>query len=95
MKKKQLLKDIRDLYKIIDIEVDKNINYKMKIESLEKEIRKLHNVLDTEIDENMAMGGYYHALLIEVDIVKRSLVSCENALREKEVIITYLEMRGN
>ena len=36
-----------------------------------------------------------NSVICENNILQHSLESCENALREKEVIITYLETRWN
>ena len=88
MKKKKLLKDIRDLYKIIDIEVDKNIENVLRHEHENTIWQSTTKLLIEEIKQLKAEK-------LENNIMRQSLVSCENALREKEVIITYLEMRGN
>ena len=67
----------------------------MKKKHLKKEIKKLRSMLDVEIDANISAFECFKSVVIESNILKQSLASCENALREKEIIITYLETRGN
>ena len=67
----------------------------MKKKHLKKEIKKLMSMIDIEIDANISASKYFKSAVIVNKILRQSLASCENALREKEVIITYLETRWN
>ena len=58
-------------------------------------MKKLMSMIDVEVDENIYISKHFESAVIENNILKHSLASCENALREKEIIITYLETRGN
>ena len=67
----------------------------MTKKQLRKEIRKLHAMLNIEQQYGLCVEKSFHAAIVENDILTQSLQSCENALHEKETIITYLEIKGN
>ena len=67
----------------------------MTKKQLRKEIKYLRQMVQNEIDVNLCVSKNFYAEIKENEILKQSLASCENALREKEVIITYLETKGN
>ena len=67
----------------------------MKKKHLKKEIKKLMSMIDVEVDASICVSKHFEAEVIENNILRQSLVSCENALIEKEVIITYLEGKKN
>ena len=67
----------------------------MTKKQLRKEIRKLNEIIDIEVENNICLDKHLQSAIVENDILIQSLQSCENALHEKETIITYLETKGN
>ena len=65
----------------------------MTKKKMKKEIRRakeFYAMKEEEVQELARVIRYFEA---ENSTLKKSLVSCENALHEKETIITYLETK--
>lgn len=64
-------------------------HYKIVFDELTKQYKELESMRKFEIET------ISKSFKIDNQILTQSLESAENALREKEIIITYLETRGN
>ena len=66
----------------------------MTKKKMKKEIRRAKEFYSRLADEAVEeLATRIKQLQIENGILEKSLVSCENALHEKETIITYLETK--